>query len=159
MRLSLTEAPIVASTFNVCPLADVPVEQLAELMLAAYRGTPDDEGETLEDTRDEIGGTLAGQYGPLDQEASAAHYEGDALASALIITEFDGGPFVPYVFTRPAYQQRGHAGSLLKRTAQVLRSQGRDSLDLAVTVGGPGERLYEHLGFRDVSDGSGVPGN
>ena len=59
------------------------MEQLAELMLEAYRGTPDDEGETLEDAQDEIGATLVGQYGPLNLEASAAHYDGEALASAL----------------------------------------------------------------------------
>lgn len=58
--------------------------------------------------------------------------------------------FVPYVFTRPVFQCRGYAGSLIVRAAKVLADQGVSELDLVATVGGPGERLYERLGFLDV---------
>lgn len=99
---------------------------------------------------DEISLTLRGQCGLVNVEASAAHYEGETLARALIVTTLDGGPFVSYVFTRPIFQCRGHAGSLIGRAAKVLADQGLRELDLVVTVGGPGQSLYEHLGFLDV---------
>lgn len=55
-----------------------PPEQLAPLMLAAYRGTPDDEGETLQDTVEVIRSAMAGVFGTwLAQASFVAVDEGD----------------------------------------------------------------------------------
>lgn len=153
MRLSLRgagESGIPAGDV-ACPLHEVPEAALAALMLDAYRGTLDDEGETIEEALEEIRATLAGQYGPVIAEASGAVSEDGELASALIATLLKGAPFVAYVFTRPVSQGRGHATALLHRAAAAARTLGHPHIDLTVTVGSQGERLYERLGYRDAA--------
>jgi hypothetical protein len=62
MVLDLNSAP--GPTDIACrTVAPSDQEALAALMLDAYRGTVDYEGETLEDAFREIGHTLSGSYG------------------------------------------------------------------------------------------------
>lgn len=63
-------------------------------MLAAYRGTPDDEGENLQDTIDILRATMRGPYGEWMPEASFLAIDENALPTGAILTaqEDDGTP-------------------------------------------------------------------
>ena len=128
---------------------DIPA--LGELMLAAYRGTIDDEGETLEDAVAEIRGTLDGQYGPLLKDCSFAVEQGDGLVAACLITWSDvlRAPFLAYSITHPDHQSRGLGAFLIKMSVNALAARGHRELHLVVTEGNqPAQYLYEKIGFQ-----------
>lgn len=54
MSRSLSESDIGKVCDNVVSIGDVDERCLAALMLSAYRGTVDDEGETLDDALTEL---------------------------------------------------------------------------------------------------------
>jgi GNAT superfamily N-acetyltransferase len=111
------------------------LEALAELMLSAYRGTIDDDGETLEDAIREVRSFFDGA--PL-LEASLVAEDRAGLRSACLVSRYDGSPLVAYVMTRPGSKGRGHAGRLLRVLA-------------AITDGNtPSERLFRRLGFTRI---------
>lgn len=134
----------------VVPVDGVDLTELAELMLAAYRGTVDDEGEDLDDTLTEIRATLSGEYGPLLSSASGAFCDDDGVASAIFVTGRAEIPLISYVVTAPNRQRRGLGTTLIERACAVLAAQGYKDVELAVTVGGAGEQLYRRLGFRVI---------
>lgn len=160
MRRSLTSGRLATDPPKVSqvPVADaavVPLEhietlKLAELMLAAYRGTVDDEGEDLDDALTEIRATLSGEYGPLLSSASGAFCDDDGVASAIFVTGRAEIPLISYVITAPSRQRRGLGTTLIERACAVLATQGYKDVELAVTVGAAGEQLYRRLGFRVI---------
>ena len=64
--------------------ADAPA--LAALMLDAYRGTVDDEGETAEEALAEVNAMLDGKYGPWLADASFVVELDGRLVAACVIT-------------------------------------------------------------------------
>jgi GNAT superfamily N-acetyltransferase len=124
---------------------------LAELMLAAYRGTADDEGGTLEDALWEVRHTLSGEYGEfLWGHSFLVEEDGEAL-SASLVTGFEGTPLLAFSMTRPSRQRRGLAGVLILKSARSLRDAGERRLVLFVSEANlPARKLYEKLGFRVV---------
>lgn len=132
-----------------------PPEELAPLMLAAYRGTPDDEGENLQDTIDILRATMRGRYGEWMPEASFLAIDENALPTGAILTaqEDDGTPFVAFVFVDPDHCGRGTASGLIARTCRALSASGHQSIRLWVGASNQrAVRLYRHLGFVDVID-------
>jgi GNAT superfamily N-acetyltransferase len=123
-------------------------EVLAPVMLAAYEGTPDYEGETLEDTISELGAVLQGKYGALITAASFAAYDGEAPVGAIITVIEDGIPLVALVFTLSGNAGMGIASVLLSQSASALNDAGYSALSLAVNLeNARAVKLYEHLGF------------
>lgn len=141
---------------GVVKLGPVPApEELAPLMLAAYRGTPDDEGETLEDTVEILRSAVVGGFGPWLAEASfvGLDVDGRRLGAILTALEEDGTPFVTFVFTRPDHVGRGVASALIAQVCQVLATTGYPDLRLWVSVSNERAlRLYRNLGFLGVTD-------
>lgn len=132
--------------------ADAPA--LARLMLDAYRGTIDDEGESLEGAVAEVNKTLAGGYGPMVWKASFVVPSADdpsVLDSASLVTLSRDEPLLAFSVTRPAVKGRGLAGGLIRASVRSLARLGHARIVLVVTAGNtPAERLYEKLGFRDI---------
>lgn len=124
-------------------------DALAALMLDAYRGTIDFDGdETLEDAVQEVDGVLAGCAGPALLSASYVALAGTALASATLVTLAQGQPLLAYVYTASRWKNRGLAGALIQMSMNALARQGHTTLRLAVTAGNaPAEHLYRRLGF------------
>lgn len=123
---------------------------VARLFLAAYRGTVDDEGETEDDALAAVDALLAGEFGAFDSEASEVVERDGVLAAATLLTTFDGGPFVAFSMTDPAFQRQGLARAGLQRAMTVLAARGETSLDLVVTAANDrAVALYERLGFAD----------
>lgn len=128
-------------------------DDLAILLYAAFRGTIDDEGETLADARKEIGKTFAGEYGLWLPECSFVLEQGDLLASACLISWYSPSesPFVVFTMTQPEYKGEGMARYLLKRSINALITRGYSHLELLVTDGNaPAQGLYASLGFQEI---------
>ena len=121
---------------------------LARLMLAAYAGSVDDEGEDEAAALVEVRKTFAGEYGAFDASSSKLVARADELLHATLITRWQGRPFVAFTMTAPAAQRRGLARSGLIAAMQSLRDQGETELRLVVTLANlPARTLYESLGF------------
>jgi ribosomal protein S18 acetylase RimI-like enzyme len=124
---------------------------LGALMLAAYRGTVDDEGETLEDAVVEVENVLGGSYGPFASDASFVVEHDDGLVGASLVAIVDSRPLLLYLVVRPDAKRRGVGTSLLVSTGNALREAGHAELDLFVTQANePAVSLYRKLGFRLV---------
>ncbi len=154
MRIVLRPQNATAS-----PVADVrartprpsDAEQLAALMLAAYRGTCDEQGETIDDARLEVARLFEGEYGDLIPDCSEIVVRGSDLVAATLVTMWKGTPLLAFSMTHPACKRTGLARAGIGRCMESLRNTGHDELRLVVTRGNTGaERLYESLGFSDA---------
>ncbi|MCY2967085.1 MAG: GNAT family N-acetyltransferase [Planctomycetota bacterium] len=142
-----------ATTATVDPGARRPVpadrQDLADLMLAAYRGTIDDSGETIDDARAEIDRLFAGEYGEFLPDCSEIIERDGKLVSATLVTRYQGKPLLAFSFTAPHWQRCGLARAGMLRAMDRLCGQGETELGLVVTSGNkPAEALYASLGFR-----------
>lgn len=126
---------------------------LAELLIAAYAGTLDDEGETPEQALAEIDRTLAGAYGPFLAPCSFVVERESELLAASLITHWQATPLLAFVMVAPDAQRQGLAEQVLRCSMAALWGQGESTLTLFVTDGNtPAQRLYARLGFRPVAD-------
>jgi GNAT superfamily N-acetyltransferase len=127
-------------------------ELLAYLMLAAYRGAADDEGETIAEALQEVDNVLVSTDRPFMPEASFVIEVDAALAAASLISLFRGTPLVTHVMTHSNQKRRGLGISALLSSANALREQGWSALNLYVTdSNGPALALYRKLGFQTTS--------
>ena len=123
-------------------------EVLAPVMLTAYEGTPDYEGETLDETVGELREVLDGKYGAVITAASFVAYDGEAPVAAITTVTEDELPLVALVFTLPNYGGNGIASALLAAAAASLHDAGHPIIRLAVNPDNlRAVRLYRHLGF------------
>lgn len=127
-------------------------QAVATLMLDAYRGTIDDEGETPAETLEVVQQLFAGQYGTMlwniSEVTERASTAGSRLVAATICTVWEGRPFVAFSVTAPDCKRQGLARAGLVRAINRLAAAGDPVLRLVVTHGNePAERLYSSLGF------------
>lgn len=156
--LDLGSAPV--STDLACrTVAPSDKEALATLMLDAYQGTVDYEGESLDDALREIGHTLTGSYGRFLSDCSCVLDGDEGIRSACLVTLLNEGkpeetPLLAFAMTRKRDQRRGLAAALILRSAAALIEKGYARLALVVAADNlPARRLYEKLGFHPwVSD-------
>ena len=147
MLAALSAQPRSAITGMRCPIeADVPA--LARLMLTAYRGSIDDEGETEADALVEVRKTFAGEYGAFVPGCSKLVVEGREALHATLITRWEDRPFLAFSMTAPEAKRKGLARACLIAAMQDLHGQGERELRLVVTLANlPARSLYESLGF------------
>src|SRR5262245_5337358 len=88
-------------------------EPLAHLMLAAYRGAADDEGETIAEALQEVDNVLVSADRPFMPEASFVIEVDAALASVSLISLFRGAPLITHIMTHPSHKRRGLGVSAL----------------------------------------------
>lgn len=125
------------------------VEALARLMLAAYRGTVDYEGEDEAQSLVEIRKTMAGEYGAFDGACSRVVDGDDGLVSAALLTRWRERPFVAFSMTDPRFARMGYARAALVSAMHALSAAGETEVSLVVTVANePAVALYRSLGFR-----------
>ncbi|WP_164885032.1 GNAT family N-acetyltransferase [Rubrivivax rivuli] len=133
---------------TVRPPTPADTEALARLMHAAYAGTIDDKGETLDDTRAVVAQYFAGEFGPpMPSVSEVTERAGEPLAATLL-TQWWGGPFVAFMITAPQAQRQGLARAGLTRALNRLAAGDEPWLRLVVTEGNArAETLYASLGF------------
>jgi ribosomal protein S18 acetylase RimI-like enzyme len=156
LRRFVLAAPVQAvaapADADARPPTPADAEALSKLMLEAYRGSIDDEGETLEDSRAVVAQLFGGEFGPMLWSLSEVVEREGRLVSATLLTVWFDGPFVAFMVTLPAWQRRGLARAGLQRTFNRLAAGDEPWLRLVVTQGNtPAEALYEGLGFRPVA--------
>ena len=141
----------VAPDANARPPTPADAEGLALLMHAAYAGTIDDEGETLEDTRAVVAQYFAGEFGPPMPAVSEVVQRDGELVAATLLTQWWRGPFVAFMITAPHAQRQGLARAGLTRAMNRLADGDEPWLRLVVTAGNTrAEALYASLGFVPV---------
>src|ERR1051326_4182507 len=113
MKLLLTEQR-PEGTWNCRPIAKEDIPALAKLVLDAYRGTIDDEGETLEDALKAMQDMFAGASGTLLESCSFLIEEWGEPLAATIVTWWHGEPLLAYVMTHPTPKNRGLGGFLVQ---------------------------------------------
>lgn len=136
------------------PMLATDAAPLADLMHAAYQGTIDDTGGSLEDARAEVAKTFAGAYGRMLWEASfvaSDPHDDHTLGCASLVTWWRDAPLLSFVMTKPSMQRKGLARALIVTSAHALIVHGHTDLTLVVTCGNTSaERLYESLGFEQT---------
>ena len=126
-------------------------DDLAAMMLDAYRGTIDYQGEDIEDARQEILGYFCGKSGGTDlRELSRVISQDDRPISACLSAKSDQRkyPLVAYSMTRNSYKGMGLARYLLATVLHELKSAGHLGVMAVITEGNiPSERLFGSAGF------------
>ena len=122
--------------------------QLAELMLAAYKGSLDEDEETIEQALAAIRKTFEGEHGPFIENCSRVVERNLKIVSAILVTAWQGRPFVAYAMTAPGWKRQGLARAGMLNTMQDVLANGEMLLSLVVTVKNEAAySLYQDLGF------------
>jgi len=139
---------------RTCASSDA--EQLAALMLDSYRGTVDDEGETIEDARCAVAALIAGEFGAVDWDASVVFEREGRVVSAALVTRdrvappplVAGEAFLAFSLTAASEKRRGLARAGVIHVVEILRRRREPRLHLVVTrANAPAVTLYRALGF------------
>ncbi len=123
---------------------------LGQLMYSSYQGTIDYDGETLEQSIQEMTETLSGKYGKVISPASLVIVDGDVAVAAVIFVFYakEAMPLLTFTMTHPQHQGRGLAQRLINSSLRVLHEQSFDQCCLVVTEGNrPAQDIYKKLGF------------
>ena len=124
-------------------------DALARLMLDAYVGTIDYEGETISEALDEVDGWFAGSS--LLEHSFVAVVD-DRLVSAALAMWIDDAPFVAIVMTEPASKKAGFGRVVTACSLSSMANAGHDFAVLYVTEGNTAsERLFTSLGALPAS--------
>jgi predicted GNAT family acetyltransferase len=117
---------------------------LAQLMLDAYIGTIDYEGENLDEAAAEVRSFFDGD--PMLDHSFLVEVE-ERIVSAILIVNHNEGPLVRTVMTLPEYKRKGLARVVTSRTLVSLAAQGYTKLVLYITEGNQAsEALFKSLG-------------
>lgn len=136
---------------RIRPVVTDDIDWLAKLMDESYRGTIDHEGETLEQCKEEMLGTLSGKYGPYISEASFLITAESEIASACLITKWKEKPLIAFTMTNPRFQRQGLGRALIEKSLDALSKIGESVLYLVVTDRNTAAKnLYRKIGFKEL---------
>ena len=141
----------IDSSFSARTILKDDYGSLGHLMLEAYKGTVDYDGESLEDAVGEMKGTLEGKYGALIGQASHVIEENDLSAAAVIFTfnEKEKMPLLTFAMTQPTFKNNGMSKYLIRKSLNSLLDLGYNECFLVVTDGNqPAQTMYEKMGFK-----------
>ncbi len=120
-------------------------------MWAAYQGTVDYTGESVEDAAQEIAKTFAGGYGVYLAQHSWVVERDGALVSAALVTRLDGRPWMAFAMTAPHCKRKGLAKATIGQVMHDLFEAGDTELQLALHAENqPARDLYLSLGFKEL---------
>lgn len=140
------EPPLVARQLQATD-----AEALGLLLHDAYKGTVDDDGQTLEKAVQEVKETFFGRYGGMIWTASHVVLDENAIVCCSVVTNYQHNPLIAFAATLPAYQGKGLCTQVITESIRALARLGRPQVRLVVTE--KNERalsLYQHLGFKPV---------
>lgn len=137
--------PVASHDLQVRSISRDDLEDLARLMLDAYVGTIDYEDEDLEDAMEEVRSFLDDGRALLDRSYLV---EADgSIASAVLVSLFEGRPFISYVMTLASHKNQGLARLVTAIALERLADDGHETVDLYITEGNaPSEALFRSVG-------------
>lgn len=125
---------------------------LATLMIDAYRGTIDDDGETLEDALEEVNSYFDGPHGRPILNCSWLCICEDELAAACLVSWWSerGYPIISYIMTAAKQKKKGLGTAILAEALSSLSDQGHKEIGAVITFGNrPSEIIFERAGFEE----------
>jgi predicted N-acetyltransferase YhbS len=123
---------------------------LAQLMLDAYTGTIDYEGESIVEAREAVDDWLGDA--PLLSHSFGATIDGRVVSAVLVMT-LDDAPFVSIVMTAPEHKGSGLGRAVVGASLESLRTEHHSTATLYITEGNePSERLFASLGAVRADD-------
>lgn len=123
------------------------------LLLDAYQGTTDYEGEDLPRSVGEVEGFFEGKHGRPLPEASVVAWRGDLPVAACFIGwwALRNSPFVVFVATRSDSKRGGVGRLVLGESVRRLARAGHPEVRAVITEGNTAsEALFRSLGFADL---------
>jgi ribosomal protein S18 acetylase RimI-like enzyme len=132
--------------------------ELAALFHAAYRGSLDDDGETLADWQTRMAQFMRGDFGEPMWAVSEVRPDPSssgrpALQAATLVSLCQAQPLVVFVATAPWLRRQGLARASLTRSINRLAAGDEAFVRLVLTEGNVAATgLYESLGFRPEGD-------
>jgi RimJ/RimL family protein N-acetyltransferase len=146
LELKALEAAAVSDGYRQPTCSDL--DLLAELMLDAYTGTIDYDGETVADAQREIEDYFA-RHPLLHHSLVYAEHEAIRCACLVSYVEDRGTPLVAYVMTAQHWKRQGLARRALSGTLCSLSNARYDRVLATITEGNTAsERLFAGMGFR-----------
>jgi RimJ/RimL family protein N-acetyltransferase len=122
---------------------------LASLMMDAYVGTIDYEGETLDQALEEVAGYFDSEA--LLEVSWVAVTQG-TVQSAVLVSMAAGVPLVGYVMTRAEMKNQGVASGLLDMSVEAIWDAGYGELRAFITDGNvPSEIIFKRAGFEVIA--------
>lgn len=119
--------------------------QLASLLLAAYRGTIDDEGED----EAEAVAAIDHYFGSIDHGWSRVVESEHRLIAMCFILDLGSVFYIDPIAVAPSDKSRGLGSELVIAVLNVVRDGGVTQVRAVITDGNiPSERLFSRLGFK-----------
>ena len=135
------------SDSQVRPPVDGDREALAVLLLDAYRGTVDDEGESESEALDAVDHYLSVCRRPYSRLVVR---DGSIIAMSLVVVVKERH-YIDPVTTAAAFKGMGFAGAVVSHSVELLAADGVAEVGAVITDGNvPSERLFTSLGFSRV---------
>lgn len=142
--LSTGTPDLVLPVLGIRALIPTDREPLARLMLDAYVGTIDYEGETLTEAIEEVDSWLAST--PMLGHSYGAFVDG-RLVSAVLFMVVDGAPLIRSVMTDPDHKGHRFGRAVTHAALESLRAAGYPFVTLYITKGNtPSERMFASVG-------------
>ena len=125
---------------------------LAELMLDAYRGTIDDDGETIADAIGEVESYFSHQDSSWFDYSWLVLIENDLACACLVgFWEERNSPMISYIMTHPRWKGKHLATTAVSRSLRALADRNFTKVHAAITEGNfPSERVFTRVGFSRV---------
>jgi GNAT superfamily N-acetyltransferase len=125
-------------------------ERMGALLLDAYKGSIDDEGEDLEAATAVARGYFEGENGRVLPDLSVSAWRGPTLVAICAVAWLDvrACPFVAYVATASDAKRQGVGRLVLGESIRRAGREGHPEIRAFITMGNtPSEHLFEALGF------------
>lgn len=127
------------------------LDNLTITMFEAFKDTVDYNGETLKELKKELQSVVESTFGIFIPEASFQIKHNGEVAAVILISFYNGNPFVSELFTNKNYLKRGMASALMKKSINILLDLGYHDLVLYVHPKNEGAiNLYKKIGFVEL---------
>lgn len=152
--IAQVEARPVAADLAIRPATLEDADDLAALMVEAYiggQGVHSD--EALDAALAEVHKFFGGLYGEPILGSSMVAVTVEGLASASLVSRYQGAPLLALLMTAGVWKHRGLARATVQSSMNSLLEGGDTTLALIVTAANrPALELADDFGFRDFTD-------
>jgi ribosomal protein S18 acetylase RimI-like enzyme len=130
---------------DAAPVSEMQRDEMAALLLRAYRGTIDDEGEDLDDARDAIDHYL----GIILRDHSIVVPRGGELIAMCFVVVVGDIHYIDPVVVDPAHKRGGLGRACVVTSLRAMAADGITEVGATITDGNTAsERLFAGLGFQ-----------